>query len=257
MVMKMRSDKMVIAAFAALTFAARLFAAPALADDLKLPREKIELVAPPFVHQHEQATKQGPKIMEFRLVVEEKEMIIDDEGTKLRAMTFNGSIPAPMMVVHEGDYVELTLVNPATNSMPHNIDFHAATGALGGGDLTLINPGEQTVLRWKATRTGAFVYHCIPGGEMIPWHIASGMSGVIMVLPRGGLTDAAGKPLHYDRLYYIGEQDFYVPRDRAGKSKSYPPPPKPSPARMSSCTSSLRRMSSSKGKWGRSPARTR
>ncbi|HLJ65427.1 MAG TPA: copper-containing nitrite reductase [Stellaceae bacterium] len=219
--MKMRSDKMVIAAFAALTFAARLFAAPALADDLKLPREKIELVAPPFVHQHEQATKQGPKIMEFRLVVEEKEMIIDDEGTKLRAMTFNGSIPAPMMVVHEGDYVELTLVNPATNSMPHNIDFHAATGALGGGDLTLINPGEQTVLRWKATRTGAFVYHCIPGGEMIPWHIASGMSGVIMVLPRGGLTDAAGKPLHYDRLYYIGEQDFYVPRDADGKFKSY------------------------------------
>ena len=28
------------------------------------------------------------------------------------AMTFNGSIPAPLMVVHEGDYVEVTLVNP-------------------------------------------------------------------------------------------------------------------------------------------------
>ena len=47
-----------------------------------------------------------------------------------------------MMVVHEGDYVELTLINPAANSMPHNIDFHAATGALGGGALTLINPGR-------------------------------------------------------------------------------------------------------------------
>ena len=43
-------------------------AAPALAaDDLKLPRQKVELVAPPFVHAHEQATKQGPKIMEFTL----------------------------------------------------------------------------------------------------------------------------------------------------------------------------------------------
>ena len=65
-------------------------------------------------------------------------------------MTFNGSMPGPMMVVHQGDYVELTLVNPDTNTMPHNIDFHSATGALGGGALTLINPGEQVVLRWKA-----------------------------------------------------------------------------------------------------------
>ena len=47
--------------------------------------------------------------------------------------------------------------------MPHNIDFHAATGALGGGELTLVNPGEQVVLRFKATRTGTFVYHCAPG----------------------------------------------------------------------------------------------
>ena len=46
--------------------------------------------------------------------------------------------------------------------MPHNIDFHSATGALGGGALTLINPGEQVVLRWKADRTGVFVYHCAP-----------------------------------------------------------------------------------------------
>jgi len=32
------------------------------------------------------------------------------------------------MVVHEGDYVEVNLVNPATNTMTHTIDFHAATG---------------------------------------------------------------------------------------------------------------------------------
>src|SRR5499426_4344639 len=205
--------------------AALLLAAPATtkaADDLKLPRQKVELVAPPFVHAHEQATKQGPKIMEFKLTVEEKKVVIDDKGTTFQAMTFNGSMPGPLMVVHEGDYVEVRLVNPATNTMPHNIDFHSATGALGGGDLTLIGPGEQVRLRWKATRTGVFVYHCIPGGPMVPWHIASGMSGAVMVLPREGLKDGNGKPLTYDRVYYIGEQDFYVPRDAKGKFKSYP-----------------------------------
>src|SRR5712692_10070446 len=176
-----------------------MLATPALADELKLPRQKVELVAPPFVHAHEQATRQGPKIMEFKLVVEEKKVAIDEQGTTFQAMTFNGSMPGPLMVVHEGDYVEVTLVNPDTNSMPHNIDFHGATGASGGGDLTLVNPGEQVVLRWKATRTGVFIYHCIPGGvgPMVPWHIASGMSGAVMVLPRDGLKDAAGKPLHY------------------------------------------------------------
>jgi nitrite reductase (NO-forming) len=208
-------------AITGMALAALVPVVPAVAGDLNLPREKVEFVAPPFVHPHEQMTKEGPKIMEFRLVAEEKEMVIDDQGTKLRAMTFNGSIPGPMLAVHQGDYVEVTLVNPATNTMPHNIDFHAATGALGGGDLTLINPGEQTVLRFKATRPGVYMYHCIPGGEMIPWHIASGMSGAMMVLPRGGLKDSDGKPLHYDRVYYIGEQDMYVPRGKDGKFKVF------------------------------------
>ena len=193
---------------------------PASAQDLKLPRQKVELVAPPFVHPHEQATRLGPRIMEFRLVAEEKQIVID-RRTMLQAMTFNGSIPAPLMVVHEGDYVEVTLVNSKTNSMAHNIDFHAATGAAGGGDLTLIHPGEQVVLRWKATRSGVFLYHCLPGGSMTPWHIAAGMSGAVMVLPRGGLKNAAGKPLRYDRVYYLGEQDLYVPRDAKGKFKTY------------------------------------
>jgi len=206
--------------------AALVLASPALAQsaNLDLPRQKVELAAPPFVHPHEQATKQAPKIVEFRMEVVEKEVVIDDKGTKLQAMTFNGSMPGPMMVVHQGDYVELTLVNPETNTMPHNIDFHSATGALGGGALTLINPGEQVVLRWKADRTGVFVYHCAPEGSMIPWHVVSGMHGTVMVLPRDGLKDGAGKPLHYDRIYYVGEHDLYVPRDEKGNYKTYDSP---------------------------------
>jgi nitrite reductase (NO-forming) len=194
---------------------------PPLSD---LQRVKVELVAPPFVHPHEQVAKAPPRIVEFRLVVEEKPMVIDEDGTTYPAMTFNGSVPGPLMVVHEGDYVELTLVNPDTNTMQHNIDFHAATGGLGGAALTLINPGEQAVLRFKATRAGVFVYHCAPGGPMIPWHVVSGMNGAIMVLPRDGLKDETGKPLSYDRIYYVGEQDFYLPRDGKGVFKSYATP---------------------------------
>lgn len=209
-----------IASFAAI-LAALGAAVPCRAEfDLKLPREKVTLVAPPFVHAHEQVAKLGPKIIAFKMSVVEKPVVIDDAGTTIPGMTYNGSIPGPLVVVHEGDYVEVTLVNPATSTMMHSIDFHAATGALGGAALMQVNPGEQAVLRWKATRAGVFIYHCAPGGSMTPLHVVSGMSGAVMVLPREGLRDATGKPLHYDRIYYIGENDFYVPRDATGHFES-------------------------------------
>ena len=195
------------------------------APDLsKLQRTRVELLTPPFVHAHDARAKGQPKVVEFRLVIEEKTLVLDDDGTQVHAMTFNGSVPGPLMVVHQDDYVELTLVNPASNSMAHNIDFHASTGALGGGALTIVSPGEQVKLRFKATRAGVFVYHCAPGGAMIPWHVVSGMNGAIMVLPRDGLKDRAGKPLNYDKVFYIGEQDFYVPRNPDGTFKRYATP---------------------------------
>ncbi len=218
-----RREALIGAAMAAAA-AAAIPALPAMAqtaDDVSaLPHRKVSLVAPPFVHEHEQVATGGPKVVEFTMTIEEKPIVIDDEGTILRGMTFNGSIPGPMMVVHQGDYLELTLVNPETNEMPHNIDFHAATGALGGGALTHVNPGEQVTLRFKATRTGTFVYHCAPEG-MIPWHVVSGMSGTVMVLPRDGLKNEKGEPVRYDKIFYIGENDFYVPRDEAGNYKTF------------------------------------
>ncbi|TIW77373.1 MAG: nitrite reductase, copper-containing, partial [Mesorhizobium sp.] len=36
-----------------------------------------------------------------------------------------------------------------------------------------------------------------------------------------GLRDEKGKPVRYDRIYYIGENDFYIPRDEQGKFKKY------------------------------------
>ncbi len=197
--------------------------AAAPVDLSALPRVKHRLVAPPFVHDHEQVATTGPVINEFEMRVVEKEVQIDD-GAYLQAMTFNGSMPGPLMVVHEGDYVELTLFNSPENLLQHNIDFHAATGALGGGSLTLINPGEKVVLRFKATRPGTFVYHCAPGGPMIPWHVVSGMSGAIMVLPRDGLKDHLGNPVSYDRVYYIGENDIYLPRDADGNYMRFSDP---------------------------------
>ena len=197
----------------------------AAATDISgLPRIKQKLVAPPYAPEHQQIAAGGPVIHEVELVIEEKLIEIDETGTKTWAFTYGGTVPGPLIVCHEGDYVELTLKNPATNMLEHNIDFHASTGALGGGALTKVQPGEQCMLRWKAIKPGVFVYHCAPGDVMIPYHVVQGMNGAVMVLPRDGLKDAAGQPYAYDKVFYIGEQDFYVARDEKGDFKSYEGP---------------------------------
>ena len=186
-----------------------------------LPRVKQDLVEPPLVPKHEQVSQGGPVIVEVELVAREVTKVVDSVGTEVHALTFNGSIPGPLIVCHEGDFVELTLKNPGGNAFMHNIDFHASTGGLGGGALTQVNPGEQVVLRWRATKPGTFIYHCAPGGSMIPYHVVSGMNGAVMVLPREGLSDRDGSAIRYDRAYYVGEQDLYVPRDAEGNFKRY------------------------------------
>lgn len=181
-----------------------------------------ELVAPPFAPVHEQVATSGPKIIEIYMETTERLMVVDeDTGASVWALTYNGSVPGPLIICHEGDMVELTLRNPVDSMMEHNIDFHASTGALGGGGLTHVYPGEETVLRWKATKPGCFTYHCAPGGAMIPYHVTHGMNGAVMVLPRDGLKDGDGNALTYDSIAYIGEQDYYLPMNEFGEYKVY------------------------------------
>lgn len=209
--------------------AARFVEAEATAQSNAIPadlsgytRVKQELVAPPFAPAHDQVATGGPKIIEVTMDTEERLMVVDeDTGAAIWALTYNGSVPGPLIICHEGDMVELTLRNPVDSVMEHNIDFHASTGALGGGALTHVYPGEETVLRWKATKAGVFTYHCAPGGAMIPYHVCHGMNGAVMVLPRDGLKDAEGNPLRYDSIAYIGEQDYYLPIDENGDFRHY------------------------------------
>jgi len=192
------------------------------ADDLPVVVQK--LLPPPFVPIHDQVADGEAKVVKVTMIIEEKIIEIDDDGTQFRVFAFNDSVPGPIIVVHEGDYIELTLINPEKNNFQHNIDFHASTGALGGGGLTHVLPGEEVILRWKATKPGVFVYHCAPGGAMVPWHVVKGMNGAVMVLPRDGLKDRDGNPIRYDKAYYIGEQDFYIPKDEYGNYKIFKEP---------------------------------
>ena len=194
---------------------------PESPDNLKHVTE--ELVAPPNLPEYDQVAKGDPVVVEAKLVIREKLTEIAP-GVKTWQLTFNGTVPGPIIVLHQNDYLQLTLENPSTNTLLHNIDFHAATGGMGGGDFTKVNPGEQVTFRFKVIKPGVFVYHCAPGGIMVPLHVTSGMNGAIMVLPREGLKDENGNPVHYDKAFYIAEQDYYIPKDKNGNYKQYATP---------------------------------
>lgn len=186
------------------------------------------LVQPPFVPVHEQSVgKQKPRVIHVDLSIEEKKFeiapakdgkpAVETWGMFYKATSpdYVATNPGPTILVHQNDVVEVHLINPVDNLFAHNIDFHGATGAMGGGSISLVSPGEEVTFRFLASKAGTFIYHCAPGGFHIPSHVVSGQSGVLVVLPRDGLRNQHGKPVSYDRMYVISEQDVYVPNQVA------------------------------------------
>ncbi len=99
-----------------------------------------------------------------------------------------------------GDTVEVHLKNNENSVMMHNVDFHAATGPGGGAGATSANPGEERAVTFKALSPGLYVYHCaVPPVAM---HISSGMYGLILVEPEGGLPPV-------DREFYVMQGEIY------------------------------------------------
>jgi nitrite reductase (NO-forming) len=117
--------------------------------------------------------------------------------------TFNGKVPGPFLRVRVGDSVELTFKNHDTSRMIHSVDLHAVTGPGGGAVMTQTPPGETRAFRFKALNPGLFVYHCAT--PMVANHISSGMYGLILVEPPGGLPKV-------DHEFYVMQGEIYTDR---------------------------------------------
>jgi len=106
------------------------------------------------------------------------------DGVRMRAWTFNGRVPGPVIRVREGDRVAITLRN-ADRMHLHSLDFHAAEVAP-NVQFADVLPGRSRVIRFVARRPGVYMYHC--GTGPVLEHIGMGMYGAIIVEP------AAGRP---------------------------------------------------------------
>ncbi len=141
-----------------------------------------------------------PKLVKVHLVTEEAEARLAP-GVTYTYWTFNGKIPGPMIRARVGDRVQLTLSNAPGSLMVHSIDLHAVIGPGGGSALLQVAPGESKTITFKVTRPGLFVYHCAT--PMVAEHIASGMFGMILVEPPGGLPKV-------DHEFYVMQSEIYT-----------------------------------------------
>jgi len=150
-------------------------------------------VPPPTDRDH-------PAKVRVKMETVEKTMTMED-GVEYHYWTFNGDVPGQMIRVREGDTVEVEFSNNPSSTVPHNVDFHAATGPGGGAEATFTAPGHTSTFSFKALQAGLYIYHCAVAP--VGMHIANGMYGLILVEPKEGLPKV-------DKEFYIVQGDFYT-----------------------------------------------
>jgi nitrite reductase (NO-forming) len=131
-------------------------------------------------------------------------------GVTMKAWTFNGTVPGPVIRAREGDTVEVTLRN-ADHHVAHSVDFHAAQASPQAAFADVL-PGESKTFSFVARRPGVFMYHC--GTSPVLQHIGMGMYGAIVVDP------LAGRPPANETVLVQGESYGKVKHGRIRPSYS-------------------------------------
>ena len=158
------------------------------------------------------------RVHDLELTITEREMTVAP-GIVQSVWTFGDTVPGPVLRVKVGDTVRVTLRNPDTNKLPHSIDFHASLVAW-NDEMRSINPGEELVYEFEAKYAGVFMYHC--GTTPALHHIASGMFGMIIVEPEGGLAPVDHEFALVQSEWYLGEQAGFVSLQKASAAAPAP-----------------------------------
>ena len=191
-------------------------AAPASGDDHGGPAPTTDVAADPnapapVTYDATAPARLSGDVHDIELVITEEEMTVAP-GFVQKVWTFNGTVPGPVIRVKVGDTIRIRLVNPATNQLPHSIDFHASQVAW-NDEMTSINPGEDKLYEWTADYAGVWMYHC--GTSPALHHIANGMYGMVIVEPAEGLPPVDNEFALVQSEWYLGPQGDITSLDKA------------------------------------------
>jgi nitrite reductase (NO-forming) len=170
-----------------------------------------------------QTNNTSSNIKKFTLIADENILKISADnalhpgGILYNAMTFNGTIPGPIIAVNQGDTFQITLQNKG--ELVHSLDLHGVEGPSHAYTAS-VNPGENKTLEVKAENAGIFMYHCDGDNLNGIWdHIASGMYGGIVVHPK---NEKPAKEFYvvFGEIYNAADRGLFVGASNSANATS-------------------------------------
>jgi plastocyanin len=145
------------------------------------------------------------------LVTEDVELDIAP-GKKVKAWTFNGTVPGPTIRLTEGENVTIKYINKSP--IPHTIHFHGNHDDVNDGVIPQVMPGQTYLYNITGEPAGALMYHCHAPPTSL--HIRMGMYGALIVDPLDRQKMAPAKEFvmvmgEYSLKNQMGfEADYYM-----------------------------------------------
>ncbi|MBO0812833.1 MAG: multicopper oxidase family protein [Microlunatus sp.] len=125
----------------------------------------------------------GTPDVRFRLVAEPK-IITLSSGRTVDAWTFNGQVPGPELRAHQGDLVQVTVVNrlpeTAVTVHWHGLNVPNAEDGVPGVTQDAIKPGASYVYRFRAEQAGSYWYH---SHQVSSEAVVRGLFGPLVIMP--------------------------------------------------------------------------
>ena len=133
----------------------------------------------------------GTPDVRFQLVARHAEVRLAS-GATTDALTFDGRVPGPELRVHEGDLVEVTVVNKDVDEGVsvhwHGVDVPNAEDGVAGVTQDAVLPGGRHVYRFHAEQVGTFWYH---SHQVASKQVRRGLLGALVIEPRDRPPKAA------------------------------------------------------------------
>ncbi|HEX6444966.1 MAG TPA: multicopper oxidase family protein [Streptosporangiales bacterium] len=107
-------------------------------------------------------------------------------GRTANVWAWNGQVPGPELVVHEGDLVQVTVRNHvpgiAVSAHWHGLDVPNAEDGVPGVTQNAVRKGGSFVYRFRVHQVGTFWYH---SHQQAFDQVDRGLFGALVVLPKG------------------------------------------------------------------------
>lgn len=132
----------------------------------------------------------------FTLIAQEAQMRLSS-GTTVNAWTFNGLLPGPELRVHQGDLVEVKLINKLSREGVtlhwHGLDVPNGEDGVAGVTQNAVQPGESFTYRFVVkNQPGTYWYHSHQASQEA---VEKGLFGALIVLPRNDSSTGKDIPV--------------------------------------------------------------